>query len=90
MARVRGEAPSPEALGRLLQQGRMLQGMSQRDLASRLGIQQKWVSQMEAGKPGILMARLFEMLRATGVHLYAEVDVPGDTDGLSAGRTAHP
>lgn len=89
MARVRGEVPTPEALGRLLQQGRMLHGMSQRDLAGRLGIQQKWVSQMEAGKPGILTERLFEMLRATGVHLYAEVDVPESADAPTDPRNHH-
>ncbi|WP_281275781.1 hypothetical protein [Arthrobacter echini] len=31
---------------------------------------------MEQGKPGLLIERLFEMLRATGVRLYAEVDEP--------------
>src|SRR5450756_2914237 len=54
MARVRGEIPTPEALGRMLQQGRLLRGMSQRDLADHLGIGQKWVWQMESGKPGLL------------------------------------
>lgn len=78
MDRVRGEIPTPEALGRMLQQGRLLRGMSQRDLASRLGVGQKWVWEMESGKPGLLTERLFAMLRATGVHLYAEVDLPDD------------
>ena len=73
---VRGEIPTPEALGRMLQQGRLLRGMSQRELATRLGIRQKWVWEMESGKPGLLTERLFEMLRATGVRLYAEIDLP--------------
>lgn len=75
-AHVRGEIPTPEALGRMLQQGRLLRGMSQRELATRLGIRQKWVWEMESGKPGLLTERLFEMLRATGVRLYAEIDLP--------------
>lgn len=62
----------------MLQQGRLLRGMSQRELADRLGIGQKWVWQMESGKPGLFTERLFDMLRATGVHLYAEVDLPDD------------
>lgn len=80
MARVRGEIPTPEALGRMLQQGRLLRGMSQRDLADHLGVGQKWVWEMESGKPGLFTTRLFDTLRATGVHLYAELEVPGDDD----------
>ncbi|WP_298254691.1 helix-turn-helix domain-containing protein [uncultured Arthrobacter sp.] len=73
---LRGQVRNAEALGRMLQQGRMLHGMSQRQLAEQLGISQKWVWEMEQGKPGLLTERLFEMLRATGVRLYAEVDEP--------------
>lgn len=75
---LRGEVRTAEALGRMLQQGRMLHGLSQRQLADQLGIGQKWVWEMEQGKPGILTERLFEMLRATGVRLYAEIDDPQD------------
>jgi hypothetical protein len=35
---------------------------------------------MEGGKPGIFTERLFRMLRATGVHLHAEIDVPDDVE----------
>ncbi|WP_026550080.1 helix-turn-helix domain-containing protein [Arthrobacter sp. Br18] len=73
---VRGQVSNAEALGRMLQQGRMLRGLSQRQLAEQLGIGQKWVWEMEQGKPGLLTERLFEMLRATGVRLYAEIDDP--------------
>lgn len=78
MPQVRGEVPTPQALGLMLQQGRLLRGMSQRELAEQLGLGQKWVWQMESGKPGLFTERLFDMLRATGVHLYAEVDLPDD------------
>lgn len=81
---VRGQVRNAEALGRMLQQGRMLQGMSQRQLADQLGIGQKWVWEMEQGKPGLLTDRLFEMLRATGVRLYAEIDEPTDPPGITA------
>ena len=91
MPRVRGEIPTPEALGLMLQQGRLLRGMSQRELADQLGIGQKWVWEMESGKPGLFTERLFEMLRATGVPLYAEVALPDETTPTTAGPpTAGP
>ena len=65
----------PFTLGKVIQQSRLQQGLSQRDVADMLGISQKWVWEMEQGKPGILMDRLFEMLRATGITLYAEFEV---------------
>ena len=65
----------PFTLGQVIQQSRMQQNLSQRELAAMLGISQKWVWEMEQGKPGILMDRLFMMLQKTGVTLYAEFDV---------------
>jgi len=62
------------ALGQVIQQSRMQQGFSQRDLAEALGISQRWVWEMEQGKPGILMDRLFLMLAETGVTLSAEFE----------------
>jgi transcriptional regulator with XRE-family HTH domain len=75
---LRGEVRNAEALGRMLQQGRALRGLSQRELADELGISQKWIWEMENGKPGLLTDRLFKMLRATGCHLYVEIDRPAD------------
>lgn len=79
---LRGEVRDPEALGRMLAQGRALRGKSQRDLAKELGISQKWVWEMENGKPGLLTDRLFKMLRVTGCHMYVELDEP---DGAGRG-----
>jgi len=72
----RGRVPNAETLGLMLQQGRMARGLSQRELAAELGLTQRWVSEMEAGKPGKLTERLFAMLDATGVRLFAELDPP--------------
>lgn len=74
--RRRGEVSSPEALGRLLAQGRMLSGKSQRELAAEIGVGQKWIWELEQGKPGLFTERLFQVLRATGVTLSLEMDVP--------------
>ena len=62
-------------LGQVLQQSRMQQGISQRELAKELGINQKWVWEMEKGKPGLLMDRLFAILEKTGVTILAEFEV---------------
>ena len=62
-------------LGQVLQQTRMQQGLSQRELASLLGINQKWIWEMEQGKPGLLMDRLFAILEKTGVTIMAEFEV---------------
>ena len=61
-------------LGQVLQQSRMQQGTSQRELAKKLGISQKWIWEMEQGKPGLLMDRLFAILKETGVTLLAEFE----------------
>ena len=61
-------------LGQVLQQSRMQQGLSQRELAKTLGINQKWIWEMEQGKPGLLMERLFAILGKTGVTLFAEFE----------------
>ena len=61
-------------LGMIIQQSRLQQGISQRELAKMLGISQKWVWEMEQGKPGVLMDRLFLILEKTGVSLSAEFE----------------
>ena len=71
---------SPFALGQVIQQSRMQQGLSQRELANVLGISQKWVWEMEQGKPGLLMDRLFMILEKTGVTLSAEFEVKDVSD----------
>lgn len=69
---------SAEAMGRMLQQGRLLRGITQRELAEKLGISQRYVYEIESGKPTIFAERLFQMMRATGVRFYAEIDDPAD------------
>ncbi|MDF1522818.1 MAG: helix-turn-helix domain-containing protein [Trueperaceae bacterium] len=71
-----GKVTSPESLGRILQQARLVHGMSQRDLADRLGTTQRYIWEIEAGKPSIFMERLFATMRATGVELSATIRAP--------------
>jgi len=65
----------------------MLKGLSQRDLAKQLGIGQKWLWEMEQGKPGLLTTRLFALLDATGVELYAMLDTEASADAHSPEET---
>jgi len=66
-------------LGQVIQQSRLQQGISQRELARMLGVSQRWIWEMEQGKEGLLMERLFEVLEKTGVTLTAEFEAK---DGL--------
>jgi HTH-type transcriptional regulator / antitoxin HipB len=68
-----GKVANPESLGRILQQARLLAGLSQRELAKRLGTTQKYVWELESGKPSIVMDRLFAAMRETGMELTATI-----------------
>ncbi|WP_336084662.1 helix-turn-helix domain-containing protein [Nocardia sp. SSK8] len=69
-----GKVTSPESLGRILQQARLLSGLTQRELAERLGTTQRYIWEIEAGKPSIYVERLFAMMRETGMELTATID----------------
>jgi HTH-type transcriptional regulator / antitoxin HipB len=75
-----GKVTSAESLGRILQQARLLSGLSQRELAQRLGITQKYVCELEAGKPSIVIDRLFAAMRETSMELTATI-TPRDEHG---------
>ena len=65
-------------LGQVIQQSRLQQGFSQRELAKMLGVSQRWVWEMEQGKQGLLMERLFMVLEKTGITLSAEFEAKDD------------
>lgn len=73
-----GKVASAESLGRILQQARLLRGLSQRELAERLGTTQRYIWEIEAGKPSIFMERLFAMMREVDVELSATIRAPED------------
>ena len=75
-----GKVTSPQSLGRILQQARLLNGLSQRELAQRLGTTQRYIWEIEAGKPSIFVERLFALMRETGVELTATIE-PKDDHG---------
>lgn len=49
-------------------------------MARRLGTTQKYVWELEAGKPSLVMDRLFAAMRETGMELTATIK-PGGGDG---------
>lgn len=71
---MESEIKNSETLGRILQQGRLLQGLTQQQLADKLGISQAYIWQLESGRPTIQINRLFDLMRATGIRLKAEID----------------
>jgi transcriptional regulator with XRE-family HTH domain len=93
MMKPRAIIENPQQLGHALAQGRLMSGLSQRELAKELGIEQKWVWEMEQGKPGLLTQRLFAMLRVNGMHLYAEYDALPETgtpkDAIGTEENSH-
>jgi HTH-type transcriptional regulator / antitoxin HipB len=62
---------TPADVGTALQQARMSLGMSQADLAGRVGVPQSTISQLENGHSTIYLRRLLAIARATGVELAA-------------------
>lgn len=73
-----GAISGPDSLGRMLQQARLLSGLSQRQLAERLDTSQRYIWEMEAGKPSIFTERLFAMMRETGMTLSATIAPGGE------------
>ena len=55
----------------------MLTGLSQRELADRIGASQRYIWEIESGKPSIFVDRLFSSMAETGVSLTATISPPG-------------
>ena len=51
----------------------MARGLSQQQLAHELGISQGYVSELETGKASLALTRTFDVMRVTGMTMYAEV-----------------
>jgi len=69
-----GRLRSPADVGRAVRHARRELGMSQVELAERLGVSQRWLSELETGKPKILDARLFDVLAQLGLNLAWSLD----------------
>lgn len=100
-----GKLTSPESLGRILQQARLLKGPSQRELAERLGTTQRYMWEIASGKSSIFVRRLFGLMKEVEVELSATVkaktphprahprlaeDIRGFSQNLLDGRRVGP
>jgi transcriptional regulator with XRE-family HTH domain len=58
--------------------------LTQRELADRLETDQKYIWALESGKNTIVLERIFEIMRETGIRMYMEIDpnraIPAATD----------
>lgn len=69
---MRAVVRTPEDLGRLVRRLREDNNLSQRELADRLGTSQRYVYELECGKPKRADHRYFELLSLLGITLTAE------------------
>ncbi len=81
----RKEIRTPEELGDFIRQVRENRGMTQRQFARELGLSQHLLREMEAGKPGMLTDRLFNILCTTGIHLSGQIPNSPDRDSSNTG-----
>jgi transcriptional regulator with XRE-family HTH domain len=62
---------TPREIGLLVREQRRLLGLSQHDLADRVGASRQWVQNLEAGKPGLELGLTLRALTALGVQIDA-------------------
>lgn len=65
---------SAASLGRVLEQARLLKGLTQRDVARMIETDQKYVWQLENGKSTVAIERLLQAADLLGVTLTATVE----------------
>jgi HTH-type transcriptional regulator/antitoxin HipB len=67
---------SQQALGQELARLRYDRELTQGELADELGINRRYIHEIESGKPNLFATRLFELLRELGAHLEVVSDRP--------------
>lgn len=65
---------SPEDLGAYLARLRTEQGLTQQELADRLGITRRYVYEIESGQPNLYSHRLFELINLLGATVTVEAE----------------
>lgn len=63
-------------LGALVRSARTARGMTQADLATRVGVSRDWVVRLERGHPRLEAQRVIDALRVAGVDLQATIADP--------------
>jgi HTH-type transcriptional regulator/antitoxin HipB len=78
---MRALIEKPEDLGRFVNRIRTEAKLTQRELAEALGTSQRYLSELEAGKPKRIDDNYFEVLRKLGIVLSAETAQDDWADG---------
>lgn len=66
---MHGVMKSVADLGLMVYGIRQRSGLSQRDLAGRLGVSQRYLSELENGKPKVLNDQFFAVMEKLGIEL---------------------
>jgi transcriptional regulator with XRE-family HTH domain len=74
MLEVHAVIRSPADLGLLVRRVRTQRKLSQDELARLLGVTQRYLSELENGKPKLADERFFRILRSMGVVVTASTD----------------
>lgn len=61
-------------LALVLREARLESGLSQRELAQRMGVRQSYIADIETGHSTKAIDRLLAFARETGLSLHAEID----------------
>ena len=67
---------SSQDLGKVLARARKSKGLSQRDVAAKLGVTQKWISFVEQGKSRAWIDKVLELAYFLEVRIYATEESP--------------
>jgi HTH-type transcriptional regulator / antitoxin HipB len=73
---MKAKITSQKSLGRVIAQARLLAGLTQRELADKLGTSQRYIWELESGKDSTLLERLLGALEATGATM--TIEIPDD------------
>jgi HTH-type transcriptional regulator/antitoxin HipB len=76
---------TPAQLGHYLTRLRVARALTQSELAELLGVDRRYVYEIESGKPTLYSERLFKTLRLLGARMTVEADLePADPNGDGA------
>lgn len=70
---------STKTLGKVLRKYRMEQNLTQTEAGQRFNLTQKTVSNIEAGRPGVRLETLFNILSALELEMHLEPRVKSNT-----------
>ena len=73
-------------LGSMIREARRLRGITQQDLASCVGVTQRWISQVENGKPRAEIALVLRTLATLGI----AIDMQDPAAGTAAAPAEKP